>query len=278
MALAESKKRGEGETIKDSAPEPKKAAIQVHSGIDLEEKSHLGLKFALVIIALVLIAGGAFGGYYLYKQSPLGTPTVPVQQQQPAMTSIIPYDSRIAVNTDNANEDDVLSRIRMQMKASQPPETIREFIFTETKNGLTYRVTAPEMMLLAAVPVPDIIARTIQPEWMFGTYADGTGTTTPFVIIRTNLFQNAFAGMLSWEQAMPVDLKTFFGIPASTPTPTGSFKDRIVRNKDVRAFVMSDGQTLFEYSFVDESTLVVAANDAALSLIISRLESKAFVR
>lgn len=277
MAVAEAKKRGEGETLKNSSDDKGPAGAQVHSGIDLEEKPRWLFKIILVIVALAFLGGGAFGGYYLYKKSPLGTPVVPIQPAQ-SSTSLIPYDSRNAVSTDNATSQDLLVRIRSELKLAQAPNTIKEVVFTETKNGETYRVTAPEMILLTGMPVPDLIARTIQPEWMFGVYSSAEGSTTPFVMIHTNLFQNAFAGMLAWEQSMPVDLKPFFGIPDNTPAPAGSFKDRVVRNKDVRAFVGSDGTTLFEYSFLDDSTLAVAGNDAALSLIISRLESKAFVR
>jgi hypothetical protein len=84
--------------------------------------------------------------------------------------------------------------------------------------------------------------------------------------------------MLAWEPTMARDIQPFLGIPSDKPSPTGSFQNQIVRNKDVRAFVGSDGKTLFEYSFIDNSTLVVSSGSAALSTVISRLDSKAFVR
>lgn len=69
--------------------------------------------------------------------------------------------------------------------------------------------------------------------------------------------------------------------PVLTSTPysiQGHFVDRIIMNKDVRAFQTYDGRTLFLYSFIDNTRLVVAANEATLTEILNRLEKEAFVR
>jgi hypothetical protein len=58
----------------------------------------------------------------------------------------------------------------------------------------------------------------------------------------------------------------------------GNFIDRIVQNKDVREFVTTDGKTLFLYSFIDDTKLVITGSESALSEILKRLEQQAFVR
>ena len=58
----------------------------------------------------------------------------------------------------------------------------------------------------------------------------------------------------------------------------GSFVDRIIGNKDVREFVTGDDKALFLYSFIDNTHLVIAGSEAALSAILDRLEQQAFVR
>jgi hypothetical protein len=283
IAVAESKKRGEGETLSNVPPlEGKRLTVAPRIGpAAIELPSHTGRTIFIAVLSLVLIAAGAFGGYYLYTTSALGLSLKPLPvppQKPPSLTAIVPFDSQSAISVDNANSADVLGRIRAELRKLQAPNTVKEIVFTETKDSVTYRVPAPEMMLLASVPVPDMIARTFELPWMFGTYADATGTTTPFVIVKTNLFSNAFAGMLAWEPTMERDLQPFLGLPANQPLPKGTFKDQIVRNKDVRAFVGDNGQTIFEYSFIDSTTLVVAANNETLAEAITRLENKAYVR
>lgn len=61
-------------------------------------------------------------------------------------------------------------------------------------------------------------------------------------------------------------------------TINGSFKDRIIQNKDVRSFVNTNGKTLFLYSFIDSSHLVITGRESTLNEIINRLEKKTFVR
>lgn len=275
MAIAENKKRGDGESLRNVVKAPK---------LDLgepKEKTHFGLKLTAVIVSLLLIAGGAIGGYYLYQQSPLGTETPVAATVTPkASSALVPYDSQTVINIDALKRADIISRVKTELGKQQVPDTIREIVMTETKDGTTYRVSALEMAAITGVPVPDIISRTLKPEWMLGIYSSSGGTESPFVVVSTNLFQNAFAGMLAWEQAIPEDLKTFLtgSSDPSIPAPQGGFKDQIVKNKDVRAFVSDNGRTLMEYSFTDNSTLIFTANNSALSAIITRLENKAFLR
>lgn len=61
-------------------------------------------------------------------------------------------------------------------------------------------------------------------------------------------------------------------------TIRGSFEDRIVKNKDVRAFRTTDGEIIFLYSFIDNKSLVITKNEATLEEIITRLEKQAFIR
>ena len=64
----------------------------------------------------------------------------------------------------------------------------------------------------------------------------------------------------------------------SSLTLDGQFQDRIIMNKDVRAFVTSHGQTLFLYSFIDNEHLVFAGDESAISEILTRLEKQTFIR
>jgi hypothetical protein len=288
IALDESKKRGEGAVIGNGpsvvvpASRPMNIPSRVvQSGltVELDEKSHTGWKIMIVILSLALIGGGAVGGYYLYSQSPLADiPAIPAVtvKQTPAL---VPYDAQTAINIDGANNVEILKRISTEISKPLAAGTIKEIVLTEVREGQTYRATAPETILLAGIPVPDMIARTLSHEWMLGAYGASSGAKPlPFIVVHTNLFQNAFAGMLAWEPSMIRDLQVFLGIPYDKPTPKGSFKDQIVKNKDVRAFVTEDGSTIFEYSFIDNSTLIVTGDNETLSAIISRLESRAFVR
>ncbi len=61
-------------------------------------------------------------------------------------------------------------------------------------------------------------------------------------------------------------------------TLRGAFEDRIIKNKDARQFRTVDGTTLFLYSFIDNSHLIVTSSEAALAEIIDRIGQQSFIR
>lgn len=271
MAIAESVKQGQGEVISNSPRSPQPGESASGSGI--------WKKVVLVVISLILIGAGGIAGYVLFEKSPIGAASpVSVKGGQRRAVALVPYDSQSVIPTDGADAHEIFSRIKQTIAKPQTPATIREVVFTQVKDASTYRATATEMAYMTTLAVPDIIMRTLQPEWMYGIYASADGKQkSSFVVITTNLFQNAFAGMLGWENTILEDLYGAAG-DASYDRPKGEFKDKIVRNKDVRAFVTDNGRTVIAYSFIDNGTLVIAEDIETIDTIISRLESKAYVR
>jgi hypothetical protein len=78
---------------------------------------------------------------------------------------------------------------------------------------------------------------------------------------------------------MPEDLKNFTLNPNNNEQTTkGQYKDRIIKNKDVREYVTENGHINYLYSFVSNDKLVITDSEEALDEIIIRLEKKAFVR
>lgn len=61
-------------------------------------------------------------------------------------------------------------------------------------------------------------------------------------------------------------------------TIRGNFEDRIVRNKDVRAFRTTDGNILFLYSFIDMQRIIITTKESTLNEVLSRVEKESFVR
>lgn len=289
IAIAESKAKNKGETLKNTAP------------------SVTGKNLFVLFLSFAIVAAGAMGAYYLYTRSALftsrSTPVAPQQKQN----SIVPSDAFATISADGQNASSLTAKLRAESQKPQNPGTLKEIIVTETQNSSTVRVPASDMASLLSIGAPDILLRTLAPAWMLGIYADTSGHTSAFAIVTTDFFQNAFTGMLQWESSMPESLRPYLyaisprtniiiDSPASTTTATstpspisqvslpiyapiqGHFEDRIIRSKDVRVFKTNDGETLFLYSFIDNSHLIVAGNESALTEILVRLEKKAFVR
>lgn len=333
IAIAESKKQQGTERVGDETP------------------SHAGRKITMFVISLLLLGGGAYGAYYLYSKSALA-PVTPIVPQQKASPSIIPANTQAVLTISSQSPNLMRASIAQEINRPQEPDSVREIIVaTKDTSGQLVRVSSTDMVKRLDINTPDILTRSLTPNWMLGVYNSPDNLKSVFIVGTTNFFQNTFAGMLQWERVMADDLRQFLypdnvegilnangtsrvvapvnplsgidsilpfigstttatsslaratstaptGSPAASSTRQGTasttpetvaplrqyltirgkFEDRIVKNKDVRAFRTDNGQILFLYSFIDNTKLVISDKESTLAEILSRLEKQSFIR
>lgn len=260
------------------SPEP--AAEQTSAGSGRKMAN-----FLIIAASLVLVAGGAYAAYYLYSVSPLSQALskspVPTPTQQ-VIPSLIPADSQTVVAIDGLSGQPLLDKLYAVAAKPQSPGAVREIIPTMSQNGQVVRVSSTDMIGRLGLQPPDILTRSLEQPWMLGVFAGPDGQDSPFVVLQNDFFQNAFAGMLQWESAMPDQLSPILNYGSTTASSAysekGKWVDRIISNKDVREFVDPSGNVLFLYSFIDNTHLVIAGSEADLAEIVSRLEKQDFVR
>lgn len=221
------------------------------------------------LASLVLLAGGIFGGYYLYMKSPFAVPKViPIPTVIP---SIIPYDKKVSVNVGEATGDKLIQQIFGEFNKNILPQgKILELAIQKNNESDIVDIPATEFIQKTNINIPDMLLRSLTDRWMLGTYAEKTDSetgSTPFIALTTDFFQNAFASMLSWEKTLGDDLKM-----------QGQFADKQIRNRDVRIFTNNDGEILFLYSFINKETLIITATESAFIAIIDRIEKETYVR
>ena len=197
IAIAESE-RQEGESRISNIEPPKK-------------ESHVLSKLLIVFISLIVIAAGLFVAYYLYSKSLLYTaqPASSTDSEQKSVPSLVPADTQVVLAVDGLNPTALASHISAEADKSQAPDTIKELILAKGKGVQMTRVGGPEALGLMDITPPDMLTRSITPSWMLGVYADEAGNNDIFVVATTDFFQDAFAGMLSWEGVMADDLKQY---------------------------------------------------------------------
>ena len=183
--------------------EAKKETAVINKG---SPTSHTKEIIMFTSVALILI--GLAGAYYFYSISPFATVTPPVQQSK--VNPIVPSDSQITMSIDGLDSNRIISSIRNIVQQKHNPGTIIEIIpYTTDSNNIKSRVIAQQMIKNMKIPAPDTLSRSLTPSWMLGVYTDKNNTKNVFVVITNNFFQNAFAGMLSWENVMPDDFKQY---------------------------------------------------------------------
>ena len=259
--------------------------------VEARQPSNSGNKILIICASILLVIMGIGGAYYLYLHSSLvpSTPVVP----KTTIPSIVTPDSQKTLDmTGQSKVKAIAAAANALTNTGNENGSVLQIIpVVKASTGKLTIVGANDFLTSTGIPAPDILFRSLDSNWTLGTYNDN-GVAVPFIILKDNFFQNAYAGMIAWERTMPDNLSTIFGytdkareggqIGTSTLssyfTIQGSFKDGVIDNKDVRAFTQPDGSVLVLYSFVDNNTVVITTDGKALAEIINRLEKQTFIR
>lgn len=281
IAIAEAEKKEQvqsqvsGGVVEQSQEQPKRAWKKIFLGT----------------ISIIFIGGGIVGGYYLYTQSALNAPPPPPQQI--VIRSLIPSETQEILMVDGLVEEGLVAEIKSRLKKESSLKAgISELILGKKKGEESVRISRTEFMEKAGIEMPDALSRALTDQWMLGSYTNEQGSKNSFIVFKTDFFQNAFAGMLSWEPLMPdafgqvlnFEEKARSGDNAGTSTIAsyftirGTFVDKQVMNRDVREFLSRTNETLFMYSFIDKDTLVITTSEEALRGILEQVEKQTYVR
>jgi len=235
---------------------------------------------AIVAGFLLIILGGSglYAAYHIVTNRPM---TV----FQPRVPSLIVADERQELT---GSGQELLTNLAAAASEILPEGTVRVTYTTTASTSPDGMVSAlPQsggaLIAALALPMPDILLRSIQPESTVGIIRAGE-EQRPFFILRVDSFERSFAGMLAWEAGIASDLSDLYPeYPAQEPVGTStasttpvvtvntSFVDEVFGNRDARTLRDSLGRPIVVYGFHDKETLIIARDEAAYLALIERL-------
>lgn len=130
-------------------------------------------------------------------------------------------------------------------------------------------VRASEFFTDVESGIPESLARALAQNFFFGVHA--FNGNQPFIILRTDYFESAFAGMLKWEHTMARDILPLFGKTLTPETISRPFEDIVIRNRDLRALRDPNGTVILLYIFYDKNTAIIATADETIKEVVDRL-------
>ena len=178
------------------------------------------------------------------------------------------------VRDESAKTQVPLGEFRIIPLKKKTGEETEPLAFTELLGAL--EASAPPALVRALEPVP-----------LFGIH--GIRGNQPFLLFSVTSYDHAFDGMLLWEKEILQDIGLVFGVdsrallnaPASTTAETLarrlSFRDVVVRNKDIRAVFDAAGRIIFLYSFLDKQSLLITTNEDTFRALLLKV-SKGRIR
>ncbi|MDB9944381.1 hypothetical protein OAD26_00070 [bacterium] len=242
-----------------------------------EPKKSKGLyPIVLIVVIVVAIVAGVSLGFMLTKNRD----DITVVQPAVSIVSYLKTDTKVAVPL-TASRDVLLENIKME--TTNAASGVTQIYPTVTKTSVggsttkTVPATTPEIFTVLSPRTLAPFIRSIDRPLMFGAIT--VSQNEPFIVMKTDNFDVAFAGMLDWEPFISSDLAPIFGEPVSRTydinartvdqTFDAHFIDTFVNNRGVRVLRDETGTDRIIYTFVDKHTILITSNTEALTKIIS---------
>jgi hypothetical protein len=233
--------------------------------------------FFLLLGSFFLIGLGLVGarlGYseYLRKTAP---PVIAVPQNR----FVTPQES-IDIDATGLSRENIFS-ITANEASGLGADSIKHLVLRRGALEDSPLVTSEGFFIQLVSSAPGSLVRAFDPLFMLGTLGDSR-----FIIFKLSSFENAFAGMLSWEEKMAEDLGPIFktGPLVKNIIPPYVFKDIVSKNKDARVLFapLSPESTtttpVLLYSFFDNKMLIITDSLNTLETLIERLTQESLSR
>lgn len=223
-----------------------------------------GTGIVITLLSLILIGAGGFTTYVTFIK------TKPQEQViiVPKSTSLVSVSKESSITITGLQTTNLVSEIRKQSEilgVSVGSLGNIKLIKDDEK-----RIDPKEFFVLMGWRAPDIFIRSVK-DFMIGVYGKELGTES-FIIFKTNSFETAFPGMLSWEKNLPQDV---LGLLNST---NGVFRDSFIKNRDVRIVQTNEEGGTLLYSFLDSKTVVITQSIEAFTAILNQFTTNQLVR
>lgn len=291
-------KRGKTSTVTIAMAEDKRRIGKLLSTTEEEERlARSGSRVAIIAAIILIFAGLTILGWFVFiRKTPIQT--VPAY----IASTIITADQSKEIAVDNLTRRSFIDKIIAEKNTLNITlGSVAEFILTKGKAEEKKRIDTSTFMTILQTQAPSSLERSLAGEFVFGLHS-GSGGYKPFIIFKTDSFQETFASMLNWETTLPNDLGPIFlsgdtnqtnnlvatttetkmATSSETGATNGNFhlkwSDAVLRNKDARVVKDQNGQIVLLYSFVDQKTLIITTNENTLKELMDRLRTAALVR
>lgn len=265
------------ETVTSREMSPHKPASWSHSSAMSPRAKKFSFRtiFLFVVVGVGAVLGIIAGVMYVGSRTPSESPSETVATQALSIPSFFVSEKQISVPLGTSREV-LLSKLSKELRASSG--TVQMYPVID-ELGVSRPALTEEILDVLAPRAPGSFLRTLSETLMIGAVT--TDTKEPFIILSSNNFDVAFAGMLQWEQSMSADLVPFFGprvtatlLPTSgsTSSTPPRFTDALKENRSIRILYDKTGAERIIYAFVNRNTIIITTSTSALSKIIGKIK------
>lgn len=236
-----------------------------------EQKSTFMLiaSIILIVLGIATLSIGYFG-YNLKKQSA-------EQDKQQAVTDDTPIfiEHRVRVDITDRNSRDVLAELTQLKSASQATlGSITEVLLqqkvwdTSVLQNVTYTLRINELLKSLGLSFSDEMVQHMGSSYLLGMHM--ADKNSPFILLTTDSYDHAFAGLMAWEKPAGYELAPFFYDTSVANISTA--ENAVIQNIDARVLRDNFGNIKVLYAFLDDNTFIITNNIYTLTEVARRYQ------
>ena len=233
---------------------------------------------AVVVLILITLSAG------ILWISSLGKSSTQLQTTSPNSASamfVSGIDKKI-VSIDGLTPNDALNAISNALKQTSPFLIVD--VTEKTTDGTNKAITSQTFFKKLGIYPPADLLRALTGQFTIGSI----GGQARFLVLKTNYYAGAFAGMLGWEKnSIEKDLQNILNLQSinnsgiltetnGTSTVLASvnqtaFTDSVISNRDVRVLKDGNGSIILLYLFPDNNTVIITSGENSAKIVTDKL-------
>lgn len=244
------------------------AAKADKKGLGLEEEKRKSFKNIIFIsLIIILLIGTGVSSFLIFKL-----------KQKKSYEAVISPVSKSFLLTDQ-EKDITLEEVK---QATQTFLNTKELLYltifqettTETGEIKKESVTTNEFFNYFKIAPPLGLTESLEKRFMFVVFR--SNKNWPALIFKLRSYDNAFIGMMKWEETMADDLADIFLIENSLISHK-PFVDKEIQNHDVRVLSGASDEPILFSSFINKQYLIIASNEDVLKELFLRFASPQYL-
>lgn len=264
--IADAIKNQKGSVVKIAVREQER---KQQEGVIHQTQNRKNVVFIFLGLILLGIAGGIFG--YIHWQEKKKQQAI--VDQLPTKRSFISGDhiTQVAI-PDTTVLKDVLEKNMTDLDIPVGQIEHMLLLYTDEDKNQTI-VPLEDLFSSFSIAPPDGFYYSLAEDtYMYGIYQTTEGER--FILLKTKVFSNTFSQLLVWEKTFAADFKNLLGVQIGEGEKV-TFKDKIIRNEDVRIGSIGDREVI-AYTFFGSKKefLLITAKADTLSSLLGRFSKK----
>jgi len=281
--IIEAIRRKKASLVTIVAAEQKERAKKAPLAPDLPSHETRG-KFIVIIISVALIVAGISSIVFFYFLN-----TQKTAPKELGVSALVFSESEKEFEIIDLVGNDLINSLYAEKERDSITLNTIQHVYITKETLLGKRlIDTQDFFDMLQTQIPKPLLRSFESKFMLGIHA--FNGNQPFFILKTKAFDNAFAGMLDWEETISRDLAPLFGPPINKslialeggraiPTiDTAIFTDTIIKSRDARILLNEQGKIALLYSFIDKETVILTTNEHTFNEIVTRLSSTRTLR